>query len=94
MRDSSKTNQYLIAKISALKKRNQELEYSEAESKRTEQEMTILSDIGRLIDSTLDIHEVYEQFAAVAKKLIRFVQKPLIDTINADSCAHWRSFTH
>ncbi|OHE28024.1 MAG: hypothetical protein A3J94_16230 [Syntrophus sp. RIFOXYC2_FULL_54_9] len=72
MRDSSKTNQYLIAKISALKKRNQELEYSEAESKRTEQEMTILSDIGRLIDSTLDIHEVYEQFAAVAKKLIRF----------------------
>jgi transcriptional regulator with GAF, ATPase, and Fis domain len=58
--------------IYVLKQRIKELEYSEAESKRAEQEMTVLSDIGCLIDSTIDIHEIYEQFAAEAKKLIPF----------------------
>jgi hypothetical protein len=72
MNGRAKTNSELIKKNSALKQRIKELEYSEAEIKRAEQEMAVLSNIGRLIDSTLDIHEVYEQFAAEAKKLIPF----------------------
>jgi len=72
MKGSSGTNQDLIAKVSTLKKRNQELEKLEAGHKRAEQEMGILSDIGRLIGSTLDINEVYERFAAEAQKLIFF----------------------
>ncbi|MHB8910401.1 MAG: PAS domain S-box protein [Syntrophales bacterium] len=40
------------------------------ERKRTEQEMAILAYIGRLINSTLDIDEVYERFAAEVRKLI------------------------
>ncbi|MFZ4440628.1 MAG: GAF domain-containing protein [Syntrophales bacterium] len=39
---------------------------------RTEQEMVVISDIGRLIGSTLNIDEVYEQFAAETRKLIPF----------------------
>ena len=42
------------------------------EQKRAEQEIAILADIGRLIGSTLNIDEVYEQFAAEARKLIPF----------------------
>ena len=38
--------------------------------KRSEQEMAGLAEIGRVISSTLDINEVYEQFATETKKLI------------------------
>ena len=34
--------------------------------------MAVIAEIGRLISSTLDIDEVYERFAAEAKKLIPF----------------------
>ena len=71
MKDSSKTNRKLITEISVLKKRIREMECSEAARKR-EQEIAILSDIGRLIGSTLNIEEVYERFAAEAQKLILF----------------------
>jgi len=40
--------------------------------KKAEQEKDILADIGRLIGSTLDIEEVYEQFSAKVRKLIPF----------------------
>lgn len=42
------------------------------ERKRTEEQKEILADISRLITSTLDIREVYEQFSAEVKKLISF----------------------
>jgi len=42
------------------------------ERKRTEDETAVLVEIGRLIGSTLDINEVYERFAAQARKLIPF----------------------
>ena len=42
------------------------------ERKRAELEMAILADIRRLIGSTLNIEEVYERFAAEAKRLIPF----------------------
>ena len=40
--------------------------------KRSELEMTVLAEIGRIIGSTLNIDEVYEQFAAETRKLIPF----------------------
>jgi PAS domain S-box-containing protein len=42
------------------------------ERMRTEQETDILTEIGRLIASTLNIDEVYERFAAETQKLIVF----------------------
>ena len=41
------------------------------ERRRAEQEMVVFAEIGRVIGSTLDIHEVYERFATEARKLIR-----------------------
>ena len=40
--------------------------------RRTEQEMAVIAEIGRVISSTLDIDDVYERFAIEAKKLIPF----------------------
>ena len=42
------------------------------ERKRSEQEIAILADIGRVIGSTLNIEEVYEHVAAEVRKLIPF----------------------
>ena len=42
------------------------------ERKRAEQEKIILSEIGRIIGSSLNIDEVYERFADEARKLIAF----------------------
>ncbi len=56
-------------------------------AERLAKEMAIIAEIGRLISSTLDIHEVYERFAAEANKLIPFdrlslnVRNPLDDTL-------------
>ncbi|MDP1991744.1 MAG: PAS domain S-box protein [Syntrophales bacterium] len=72
MTDPSRTNQELIEEISGLKQRIQELEASEAERKRAEQEVTILAEIGRVIGSTLEIDEVYERMATEIRKLISF----------------------
>jgi diguanylate cyclase (GGDEF)-like protein/PAS domain S-box-containing protein len=51
------------------------------EHKQAEQERDILAEIGRLIGSTLDIDEVYERFAAEARKLIPF-DNLMINLIN------------
>nr|MDA8125994.1 GAF domain-containing protein [Deltaproteobacteria bacterium] len=40
--------------------------------KRTEQEMAVIAEIGRVIGSTLNIEKVYERFAAETRKLIPF----------------------
>ncbi len=42
------------------------------ESKRIEAETAALAEIGRVVGSTLNIDEVYEKFAAAARKLISF----------------------
>jgi len=51
---------------------NEELRTEITERKRAEEEMVILAEIGQVIGSTLDIDEVYEKFAAEARKLIPF----------------------
>jgi PAS domain S-box-containing protein len=45
---------------------------SEDGAKRLAQENAVMAEIGRIISSTLDIEEVYERFAAEARKLIPF----------------------
>ena len=52
------------------------------ERKRSELEMSVLAEIGRIIGSTLNIDEVYEQFAAETRKLIPF------DRININLIDH------
>ena len=65
----------------------EEQRLSRETAERLAKEMAIIAEIGRLIGSTLDIHEVYERFAAEAKKLIPFdrlslnVRNPYDDTI-------------
>ncbi|MFH1974663.1 MAG: HD domain-containing phosphohydrolase [Pseudomonadota bacterium] len=84
MKDQSKTKQMLIHELTSLKQRIVELEQSESERKPAEEalreregrfrgmagEMAVIAEISRIIGSTLKIDEVYERFAAEAKKLI------------------------
>ncbi|MEI7673225.1 MAG: GAF domain-containing protein, partial [Deltaproteobacteria bacterium] len=42
------------------------------ERRKAEQEIALLASIGRLVSSTMNIDEIYEQFAAEAQKLISF----------------------
>ncbi len=48
------------------------LRRSEETAKRLAQENAIIAEIGRIINSSLNIEEVYEQFAEVVRKLIPF----------------------
>jgi len=48
------------------------LRRSEEEARRLVQENAVMAEIGRIISSTLNIEEVYEGFAAEARKLIPF----------------------
>ena len=48
------------------------LEESVLFEQRLVQEQTLFAEIGRVISSSMDIHEVYEDFAAQAQKLITF----------------------
>ena len=41
-------------------------------AERLAEEMSIIAEIGRIVSSTLKIEEVYERFAAQARKLIPF----------------------
>jgi HD-GYP domain-containing protein (c-di-GMP phosphodiesterase class II) len=74
----------LIHELTSLRQRIAELEQSESERKLAEEalresegrfrgmagEMAVIAEISRVIGSTLEIDEVYERFAAEAKKLI------------------------
>ena len=59
----------------AMRRRTEEtLRQNRETAERLAEEMAIIAGIGRVIGSTLDIEEVYERFAAEAKKLIPFDQ--------------------
>jgi len=58
--------------ISERKRAEEETLRSRESAERLAQEMAVFAEIGRIIGATLDIEEVYERFAAEAKKLIRF----------------------
>jgi PAS domain S-box-containing protein len=72
MKDKSGTNPEPIEATAVLKQRIKELEQSDSERKRAEEEIAVLAEIGRVINSSLNISEEYERFAAEAKKLIPF----------------------
>jgi diguanylate cyclase (GGDEF)-like protein/PAS domain S-box-containing protein len=62
----------MAARTQELEKLNEIAATQITERKRAEEEMVIISAIGTVIGSTLDINEVYERFAAEARKLIPF----------------------
>jgi len=70
-------------------KRLEEEQRRDRESaERLAEEIAVIAEIGRLISSTLDIEEVYDRFAAEARKLIPFdsliviLKKPREDTLD------------
>jgi PAS domain S-box-containing protein len=72
MNEQSRKNAEPSEELSALKKRIQELEHSESDRKQAEQEIALLAEIGRVVGSTLDVHQVYERVATEARKLISY----------------------
>ena len=54
------------------KRAEEEQRLSRETAERLAEETAVIAEIGRLIGSTLDIEEVYERFAAEARKLIPF----------------------
>ncbi len=86
MTKEAKTKQQLIRELSGLRRKVAELEKAQAGYKQTEealvksekeaerlaQENALVAEIGKIVSSTLDIHEVYERFAAEMRKLIPF----------------------
>jgi len=58
--------------ITDRKQVEEELRRNRENTERLMDEMSVIAEIGRLIGSTLNIEEVYEGFAAEAKKLIPF----------------------
>lgn len=62
----------IIEDITELKRTEEVLKQSEEETRRLAQETAIIAEIGRIINSTLDIDEVYGRFAEEVHKLIPF----------------------
>lgn len=60
------------AMASKLEAEEREERWSREAAERLAKEMSIIAEIGQLIGSTLEIDEVYERFAAEARKLIPF----------------------
>ncbi len=58
--------------ITERKRAEEEQRRDRETAERMAEEMTIIAEIGQVIGSTLDIDEVYERFAAEARKLIPF----------------------
>ncbi|HYA94262.1 MAG TPA: hypothetical protein VEK32_22470, partial [Thermodesulfobacteriota bacterium] len=73
----------LHAAHSALQAQEEELRRSEEALKRLAQENAVIAEIGRIINSTLNIEEVYEHFAQEVRNLISF-DRISINTINPD----------
>ena len=78
-----------IVRDNTERKRLEEEQRRDRESaERLAEEIAVIAEIGRLISSTLDIEEVYERFAAEARKLIPFdslivnLKKPREDTLD------------
>jgi diguanylate cyclase (GGDEF)-like protein/PAS domain S-box-containing protein len=70
--DSADMKQVVSLDVSQLKRMLAEQHRNREVAERLAEEMAIIAEIGRVIGSTLDIDEVYEKFAAEARKLIPF----------------------
>ena len=69
-----------------LKRAEEEHRKNRETVERLAKEMAVIAEIGRLIGSTLDIDEVYERFAAEARKLIPF-DNMLVNLIKSQESA-------
>ena len=69
--------------ITERKRAEDALRRSEETMKRVAQENAVIAEIGRIINSTLNIEEVYEHFAQEVRNLISF-DRISINTINPD----------
>jgi PAS domain S-box-containing protein len=67
-----RANEELRAEITERKRLEEEKQQEQQKTKRLAEEMAAIAEIGRVIGSSLDINEVYERFAAEARKLIPF----------------------
>ena len=63
-------NEIAATQITERKRIEKELRRNQDASERLAQEIAIIAEIGKVIGSSLDIDEVYEKFAAEARKLI------------------------
>ena len=78
----------IVRDITEHKRLEEEQRRDRGSAERLAEEMKVIAEIGRLISSTLDIEEVYERFAAEARKLIPFdslivnLKKPQKDTMD------------
>ena len=78
----------IVRDITEHKRLEEEQRRDRGSAERLAEEMKVIAEIGRLISSTLDIEEVYERFAAEARKLIPFdslivnLKKPQEDTMD------------
>jgi diguanylate cyclase (GGDEF)-like protein/PAS domain S-box-containing protein len=65
-------NIVVVQDISERKRMEEEQRRNQAIVERLANEMSVVSEIGRLVGSTLEINEVYERFAVETRKLISF----------------------
>jgi PAS domain S-box-containing protein len=72
-----------IEDITERKRAEEALRESEKEAQRVAREALAMAEIGRIISSTLTVEEVYEPFAAVAKRIIPF-DRIVINTIDSE----------
>jgi diguanylate cyclase (GGDEF)-like protein/PAS domain S-box-containing protein len=82
MRGHHQSSFVIVTDITERKQTAEALTRNQAITQRLAEEGAVIAEIGRIISSTLKIEEVYERFAAEAKKLIPFdrlsvtIQKP------------------
>ena len=72
MRQKDQTKDKLLREITSLRGRISDLEESEKQREQLAREIALVDEISRIITSTLDIDQVYEQFAQEVKKLVDF----------------------
>jgi len=73
----------IIEDITGRKRAEEALKQSEEETRRLAQETAIISEIGRIISSTLNIEEVYERFADELCKVLPF-DRVTINIVNVE----------
>ena len=73
----------LVRDITGRKQAEEALHRSENEAKQLAQENAIVAEIGRIINSTINIEEVYARFAEEVRKLIPF-DRIAVNIINPD----------
>jgi PAS domain S-box-containing protein len=80
--------QQVVERTKELIRVNEELQTDITERKRTEQEMILLADIGRMIGSTLKIDEVYDSVTNMIRTLIPF------DSLTVNLCDARQEMMH